>query len=338
MSYISLMKQINKGNIEPIYLLYGTESYFIEKVSENIVKKLKSDIGDELTTYDLESTSIQEVIADAETIPFFNEKKLIIAHNPTFLLARQSRLPFEHNLSTLESYLKNPPQYTTLVFIAPFEKLDNRKKITKLLNKHASILQSEPIKQYEVGKWIDEIGSEYRITFTKEAKQIIESDLSPNLLILHNEIEKMAHFVGENGEVTKEIVIDLISSNSEISALQLVDAVMERNLYKAITIYKMLEKMNEEPIAMIALLAYQFRVIFQVKLLKEKGYPDQEVVRSLKVHPYVAKLATQRGRHFSIKRLEQILNRFAETDHLIKRGKMEKEIAFEMLLYDLIEK
>ncbi len=37
-----------------------------------------------ISTYDLSETSIQDVIADAETYPFFGEQKLIFATNPVF--------------------------------------------------------------------------------------------------------------------------------------------------------------------------------------------------------------------------------------------------------------
>lgn len=336
MSYTSLMKQITNQQIAPVYLLYGKESYFIEQVKEKIVKQLTPHIGEELTTYDLEQIPIQEVVADAETIPFFTDKKLIIAENPSFLLARQSRLPFKHDITTLETYLENPPPYTTLIFIAHYEKLDNRKKITKLFNDKATVLLSEPVQEREIAKWIEQIGKQYNITFTRDARTVIETELSTNLMILHNEIEKLAHFVGHNGEVTKEIVIELLSSSREMSALQLVDAVMDRNLFKAITIYKTLEKMNEEPIAMIALLAYQFRMILQVKLLEGKRMTEQQIARTIKAHPYVVKIARGRSRHFSVEQLEQILNKFANTDTAIKRGKMDKGIAFELLLYHLI--
>lgn len=337
MTYQKIMQQINKGNIAQTYLLYGTEAYFIEKVKQKITEQLIPEIGDELAIYDLEQTPIQEVIADAETIPFLNDKKLIIAHNPTFLLARQSRLPFTHDLKPLESYLENPPAYTTIIFIAPYERIDNRKKITKLMKKATTDFFSEPIHEREMGNWINQIGEQYKIRFTHDARLIIESELSANLSILHNEIEKIALYVGENNEVTKEVVIELLSRTSEMSVLQLVDAVLERNLYQAITIYKTLEKMNEEPIAMIALLAYQFRVMLQVKLLREKGQTESNITRQLKVHPYVVKLANRRSRHFSVRRLEQIIEMFAEADTMIKRGLMEKGIAFELLLYNLIE-
>lgn len=336
MTYHEVIEQVKSGNISETYLLYGEETYFIEKVKHQLIQQLTPFIGDEITSYDLEQTPIEEVVNDAETIPFLNEKKLIFAYNPTFLLARPNRLSFTHDVTALETYLNNPAPYTTIVFIAPYEKLDNRKKITKLMKKQTVNFASEPIKEYEISRWIQQIGKQYKITFTDDARLIIESELSTNLAILHNEIEKIAHFVGENEQVTKEIVTELLSQTNEMSVLQLVDAVLERNLYEAITIYKMLEKMNEEPIAMIALLSYQFRIMLQVKLLKDQGHTEYEMRKELNAHSYVIKLANQRSRRFSVNRLEQIIKMFAQTDIAIKRGLVEKEIAFELLLYNLI--
>src|SRR5699024_7256706 len=119
-------------------------------------------------------------------------------------------------------------------------------------------------------------------------------------------------------------------------ALQLVDAVLKRDLHDAIKIYKDLEKMNEEPIGLIALLAYQFRIIFQVKLLKEKGYNLQKIQSEVSVHPYVAKLAFQRSNAFNEARITHIIHHLTDTDAEIKRRTMEKVIAFELLLYELV--
>src|SRR5690625_4585115 len=122
-TYDEIRADINQGKIEQVYLFYGEERYFIEKIKEQLISQLTTLIGDEIVTYDLEQVSIEEVITDAETIPFLNEKKLIFAHNPTFLLAKQSRPSVTHRIQALESYLENPASYTNLVFIAPYERL-----------------------------------------------------------------------------------------------------------------------------------------------------------------------------------------------------------------------
>src|SRR5699024_1135346 len=150
MTYMKALQQVRKNKIPPVILLYGLESYFIQDLQNEIVKKILGDGGNEnLATYDLEEISIDEVIIEAETYPFFENEKLIFVNNPLFLTAKQKKLPFEHNLKKLEAYLKNPVDYSTIVFIGPYEKLDNRKKITKVMNKHAMVVECNPIKRSE---------------------------------------------------------------------------------------------------------------------------------------------------------------------------------------------
>lgn len=338
MSYFKIVNQIKENKVASVYLLYGLETYFIQNIQKALVKSILGDDAEEnLSVYDLEEVPVEEVITDAETYPFFGDRKLIFVHHPLFLTAQQKKLPFDHDLKVLERYLASPVDYSTLVFIAPYEKLDNRKKITKLFKKHTTTVECNPIKDNEIGKWIKNLADELHIKIAPDAYEVFETELIVNLHLIQNELMKLATYVGENGEITKEIAQDLIAQTDTSTALRLVDAVMERNLHQAISIYKDLERMNEEPIALIALLAFQFRIIYRVKLLRRKGYNQFQIQKQVGAHPYVIKIAGNREKHFSIERLQHIIDQLAETDAVMKQGKMEKDIAFELLLYELIQ-
>ncbi|MFC2948410.1 DNA polymerase III subunit delta [Virgibacillus sediminis] len=336
MSYMETLTKVKKGQISPVYLLYGTESYFIHNLEKMISSKVLQGEQENLSVYDLEEVSIQEVIGDVETYPFFGEKKLVIANNPVFLKARPDKVAAEHDLGELERYLDAPVDYSVLILTAPYEKFDERKKISKLLKKNAEVAICNPIKEYEVPKWINELSKQLHITIAEDAYEILETELSSNLQLLESELGKLALFVGENGTVTREIAEQLVSHTSDASSLRLVDAVIERNLAKAISIYKDLEKMKEEPIALIGLLSFQFRTILRVKLLKMKGYSQAQMQKQLGVHPYVIKIAVSREKQFSIEGLKAIINELATADARMKQGGMEKGLAFELLLYQLI--
>src|SRR5699024_12824313 len=99
---------------------------------------------------------------------------------------------------------------------------------------------------------------------------------------------------------------------------------------QAVKIFKELEKMSEEPIGLIALLAYQFRIIYQVKLMLEKGYTLDRMKREIKVHPDVVQLARDRSKYFSKERLSSFIHYLAEADEYIKRERMYKRIALTM--------
>ncbi|MTW84128.1 DNA polymerase III subunit delta [Virgibacillus dakarensis] len=338
MAYMDVLKQVKDKQISPIYLLYGSDSYFIQNFKKHITKAvLPDDDVENLVSYDLEETPIQEVITDAETYPFFGEKKLIIVNNPVFLKAKPDKLPFEHDLAVLQQYLETPADYSVVVFIAQYEKIDERKKISKLLKKNGAVANCSPIKEQDVSKWINDQANQLKIVIEQDAYEILEGEISTNLYLLKNELAKLALYVGEGGTITREIAERLISHTSNSSSLRLVDAVIERDIYKAMTIYKDLEKMKEEPIALVALLAFQFRTIYRVKLLKQKGYSQFQMQKQLGVHPYVVKIASSREGKFSHGALQSIINQLTEADTAMKQGKMEKELAFELLLYELIQ-
>ncbi|MGM8364638.1 DNA polymerase III subunit delta [Virgibacillus sp. W0181] len=337
LSFDEARQRIQKENFPSVVLLCGEEAYFITNIKQHIINSMSTENQIETSVYDLKETSIQEVIADAETYPFFSDKKIIIAENAVFLQAKQEKLLFDHDLTRLEQYLTNPVDYTILILVAPFEKMDERKRIVKSIKANAMAVACQHVKEQEVHQWINKMANQHKISIDKDATDVIAMNLSTDLYLIKNEITKLALYIGEGGTVTKDIVENLIGHTVNQSSLKLAEAVMDRNLQMAIHIYKDLEKMKEEPIAILALLAYQFRMILQVKVLKSKGYNQFRMQKQLKAHPYVIKIAYNRDQHFSSAMLKEIINKLTTADAAIKQGKMDKGIAFELLLYDLTQ-
>src|SRR5699024_12465794 len=98
---------------------------------------------------------------------------------------------------------------------------------------------------------------------------------------------------------SKRGAYSIIFPKKQKKCLQIVNAIKKKKLTKAIAMYKDLEKMKEEPIGLIALLAYQFRIIFQVKLYMKKGYNMDKIKSVLKVHSYVTQLVVQRSKYLT---------------------------------------
>lgn len=337
MNYLKVLEMLKKNETHPVYVLYGTEPFFIQSIIEKLERNVIQNEKEDLSLFDLDEIPLEEVIADAETYPFFGENKLIIAENTSFLKAQSNLLPFEHKVENLERYLDNPLEHTVLVFIAPYQKLDERKKIVKQLKKKAIVAECNPIREQDISQWITTLAKEMNIEIQKEAYEVFERELQTNLYLIQNELQKISLYVGPGGVVTKSIAEELIAKTTNSSALRLVDAVIDKDLGKAIEIYQDLMKMKEEPIAIIGLLAYQFRMLLRVKLLREKGYGQQQLQKNIGGHPYGIKMALTREKRFRLEKLEQIMIRLTETDAAMKQGTMDKNLSFELLLYDLIE-
>lgn len=82
----------------------------------------------------------------------------------------------------------------------------------------------------------------------------------------------------------------------------------------------------------MGLLESQYRLLYQVKLLNNRGYREDEIAKKLAVHPYRAKKILELGRYSSIKEIKQFILKLADLDLKLKTGKADKDIAIEMLI------
>ncbi len=335
---LDVWKQLKKNKIEPIYLLYGTESFLINETKQLLIQNVLSDeeIDFNLATYDLEETPIEVAIEDAETFPFMGEKRLVILQNPIFLTSeKQKGKAVEHNLARLEAYLAEPAPYSVLVFSAPYEKLDERKKITKELKRKATIVEAKRLNEHDLKAWIKERAAGNGVQIDDGAIELMLTLSGTNLSMLASEVDKLSLYAGDASKVDVAMVDKLVARSLEQNIFVLIEKVVQRRIEEALRIYHDLLKQNEEPIKILALLAGQFRLLYQVKELSRKGYGQQQIAGVLKAHPYRVKLAAGQARHFSDEELAGIMKMIANADYQMKTGGMKKELLIEMILFHL---
>ncbi|WP_241657830.1 DNA polymerase III subunit delta [Anaerobacillus alkaliphilus] len=328
-----MQKNIKKGILSPLYLFYGTETFLIEETIHKLINKvLTEDQYDfNLSTYEAKETPISVAIEEAQTIPFMGSHRVVIVKEAQFLTGKdQSKV--EHDLKELEAYVLNPISETVFVIVAPYEKLDERKKIVKLLKSHSEVLDAAPFSDHEMEKWLDERVKKYGVQITKDGREQLVQLLGNNLVMIAGEIEKLALYVGDGGVIDDVIVEKLVSKTMEQDVFSLVDHVIHRRKQQALQVFYDLIKQKEEPIKLLALLARQFRILYQVKELTNRGYSQQNIAGALKLHPYVVKLATQQAKQFDEKKLLSFLDEIAETDYKIKTGKIDKQLGLELFI------
>ena len=199
-----LWKKIKRKDFSFVYLLYGLESFLINETKYLLLQSLLNEEDEDfnLSTYDLEETPVELAIEDAETIPFFGDRKVIVLNNPFFLTAEKTKSKVEHNVKKLEEYLKQPSPFTTMIFIASYEKLDERKKITKQLKTAASILEAKKLNEQELKKWLKQRAAYNQVEINEDGLDMILSLAGTNLSLLTSEIDKMALYVQDSKLIT----------------------------------------------------------------------------------------------------------------------------------------
>lgn len=339
MTVFDVWKSLKKGDIHPVYCLYGKETYLLQET----VQRIRQAVVDEetkdfnLSVFDLEEEALDLAVEDAETFPFMGEKRLVVAKNPSFLTAEKKKDKMEHNLGSLEDYIAQPAPYSVFVLFAPYEKLDERKKLTKLLKKHAEMVEAKELNGRETADFIAGLAKSEGKLIEREAAEELVILCNAKLSAIAQEVKKLSTYIGERDSITLEDVKKLVARGLEQNIFELINKIVSRKRTEALQIFYDLLKQNEEPIKMMALIANQFRLLMQTKYFSQQGYGQKQIASNLKVHPFRVKLAIDQARLFSEEELKSIIEHLAVMDYEMKTGKKDKQLLLELFLLKLLQ-
>lgn len=313
-----------------IYLLYGTNYFLIKREIEKI--KLENNIESiDINNYNLENTILDNILDDALTLSLFSQKKMIIVDNSYIFTPSVRKKGLDHNIDLLNKYIENPNPDTILIFVVNEEKIDDRKKIVKLIKINGNVIEFNEVKNIDT--FIKHELNDYKmdaVTINSFVNRV-----GDNLAIIASEIEKLKLYKNDDKIITKDDVFDVCSEQIDVDMNELTNSIVSKNISKSLKIYNELIKQGEEPLQIIIRLANQFRIIYQSKELTKKGYSNKDIADILGIHPYRVKKALEISYKFPSKELMSILKKLSRIDEGIKMGNMDKNIALEQFILEI---
>lgn len=310
-----------------IYLFYGIEDYLIQKEIDNI--KQKNNIEEiSISRYDLTNTNIEKIIEDCEVNSMFTDKKVIIVNNSYIFTGQSKKGQIEQNLEALEKYINNSNIDTLLIFISDSEKLDERKKIVKLIKQKGIVKEFNTTTN--INSIVKSFFNDYKISDSSITKLI--NRVGNNLPLLEEEAEKLKLYKDDIKEINDEDILKITNKNVDLDIFKLIDNIIMKNKKVATETYNEMIKYGEEPIKILIMIASQIRLMYQTKLLYKKGYTEKDSASLLGIHPYRVKLATEKGRKYTESDLLMYLDNLADLDSKIKQSNIDKKMAIELFI------
>jgi DNA polymerase-3 subunit delta len=86
---------------------------------------------------------------------------------------------------------------------------------------------------------------------------------------------------------------------------------------------------------LLSMMAKQYRSIWRVKEMVSQKQEATEIAKALRMSPWNVRKLMDQGKHFSVSSLREGILRCHQTDLLIKRGRVEKDLLMEKLVIDL---
>lgn len=311
------------------YLIYGLENYLIDKKIEEVIKSININ-EEEIIKYNMEEESITSLLVEVSTVNMFSNKKLIICDNSSFLSSGKSD---EKEVLNLIKYLENPFDDVYIIFIVREEKVDSRKKITKLITKVSKVFDCNKIESYRLSNYLGDYIRDNGYSISSSSIDLIISKVGYELSNIIKELDKLFIYKGEDKKITREDIDEVITNNLEKNIFELTNAIVNKEKNKVNRIYNELIKSGEDPIKLIVTLSNQFRLILQVKLMRNSGYSEKEIVSILKEHPYRINLAMKSI--YLVEDIKDILLKLSKLDEDIVNGKVDKYFGFEMFLFNI---
>ncbi|SMG12016.1 DNA polymerase III, delta subunit [Paenibacillus aquistagni] len=326
------LKEIKRGEPRSLYVLYGTEKYRLQEfVSELINRTVPEENRDlAITKMDTSETAIEQVVEEAETMPFLVERKLILVKDQTIFASGKDKM--EHRVDRLLKYMESPLESSILVFLIQADKLDERKKTVKAAKAAGGVLSFLPFGAEELMQWVRKEAEKRSSPMDQEAIQTLLNNAGTNLQTLVVEIEKLSLYAGQGQAINSEMVDQLISRTTEQNVFRLVEDVINGKVDSALSMLYELLKQKEEPIKILALIIRQIRIMLQVKELTGRSFSQQQAASQLGLHPYAVKLAAEQARKHDSKALAKWLSEAADLDYAMKTGRVEKTLGLELLM------
>lgn len=313
------------------YVVHGEEQYQVRKAIDAIVLK---EIGqrDELNTivYDALQVDIDVILEEAQTIPFFTDRKCILVKNANFLSSSNDT---EIDLERLEAYLQNPMESTVMILSGEFAKMDTRKKIVKKIGSLCKVSTCNKLDKDSLPAYLKEQLQKRQLNINNATFQMLCERLPYDIGVIQMELDKLELY---GGDINEALIKQLVTRSLEEDVFALVNAVVEKNMKRVFQIWEDLQVLNKDPIYLIVLIASQFHLLYQVKCAELQGLRKQdEIASQLGVHPYRVKLALPVCSRLSIDSILDVLQQLADLDQSIKAGRVDKTLGFELFLLKL---
>jgi len=324
------------------YVFHGADEFTRAETLASFKRRLGPPDTVDLNTTVLgaRSLTLAELRHVCEAVPFLAEKRLVIVEGwLTRLTPRKgqaSSAAHKELLDDLVGYLPDLPETTRLVFVE-VKPLPTNHPVLKLARQEEQgyVKRFDPPKAKALPRWIEERARKHGGEIERRAAHHLAALVGSDLRLLDQEIDKLVAYTDAARPITKTDVETIVPYAQDAIVFDLVDALGQRDGSTAAQTLHRLLGMGEHPLRLLAMIVRQFRLLIQVEELKSKGHSSRDIAEALNQHPFPTRKLYNQAAFFTATQLETVYRHLLETDVEIKTGRIEAEVALDLLVAGL---
>jgi len=216
----SLEQQLLAGRVDPVYLLAGPD----EDLKIRIVTQFLGSIDEDLRVFNVDRIHVADAKAEqrkqlwilldlCRTLPMMAPRRFVVVQSAQKLIgALRDADGGSAELAAFESYLKAPQPHATLVFVTSGD-LDRRVKASMLLEKHAVVVDCDPLADAAEGiAWAKAEAASEGVRIEASAARLLATLAGGDIMRLRAEFERALLFASGDGIITEAAVREIASA------------------------------------------------------------------------------------------------------------------------------
>jgi DNA polymerase III delta subunit len=315
-----VQRDLEKGQIWPVYWIYGPERMKSREILKRIRKAALGDLpeassdgglfGGGLSEERLDGTQVsaQEVVDAAQSLALGGGLRLIVVREA-------------HALSGLDELglllgKPGPRESLTSVCVLLAKDLDGRKKFSKQLTEQAAVVECEAVADADRDPWIGYLAKARGLTLNDTELLELKARLSAidpwSLDTVDSELEKweLARGAGLSPEEALESLQASAGAGSEVFT----EAFFSRSGLQAMSAATEFAAQPEQTLPLLGLLAWNVRQLLQLRAASD-GLSRAQV----KVSPFLQEKLNRYARVWSLDELISLQAALFELDHAMKQ-------------------
>lgn len=327
-AFNALLSKIKQKQFSPFYLLSGTESYYIDTITDALVYQLATEQSRDFdfTVFYGKDAVTSEIIETAKRYPMVASYNLVII--------KEAQAMHHSCWDDFIIYLKNPTPQTIVVFCFKNKEFKS-KKLYNIAASVGEVLTVKPLFENQLSKWISDEAKKLNITISPDAAMLLSEYIGSNLSALHNQLLKLKLVVKNGDTITPDHIEYYVGISKEFNSFELQKAIGLGQLSKAFQIVQHLNRnLKSHPMVLTLSTLHNY---FQ-KLLLLKGLSNSaNLPRALGINPYFIRDYQTAAARFSMKQITQAMRYVLDAD-LKSKGIIGKSSSPQQIMEELLLK
>lgn len=297
------------------YYFCGEDPYSLNKGVRAVVERTNPDLR-EMNTQTLKAPLASEIQNAAETLPFFDELRVVVVTE------------FDADTANaLVDYAVHTPESTALLFVRP-GKAPAANPLYKALLALDRAVSFDLLSPEQAQAFVLKRAKENGIPIDSAAANRMIQYLGVDLGALENTLQLLGAYVGFGNRVTIAAVEACVSPSSEYKVFSILDQLWAGNKKDGIrALAALVGDPAESAMGLATLFERNVRTVLNAKQLQQNGKSEAEIAAALGVAPFVAQKAVRNAKKRSLEQLTKMLEDLIAIEWNQKQGLAKAEDA-----------